>query len=320
MPQDYPDFTFTTHVRTLAADNIIIDKLTDGACMARVFTLQNHGDTAKWYAPTGNDRRGKLFPRGARGFIVDIDVYCRDKGTAGGKVYVELWVTPYTGPVYTGEITVPAGGDPAWRTWSPQKFWNYDSLLIVCYTSSVDIELGYDDGGPDAFHSADAGMTWTGHPTDRFWFRADLQGMTVGDVPVSGTVNTIEIPMASSEQAPVAVTVTDTEKTVFTIEGAGVMDYLEVVISLATANSHRVLWRVICDGVQAWARSFRLLNAYGYTTTTPGVTLMRYAVDGICSALMTTPFRFKRKLEVRTVLEVSGSVSTTFYAKVHKQN
>jgi len=131
MPQDYPDFTFTTHVRTLAADNIIIDKLTVGAYTARVATLENHGDTPSWYAPTGNNRRSKLFPRGTRGFIRNIDIYCRDKGTAGGKVYVELWVAPYVGPLYTGEITVPAGGDPAWRTWSPEKFWNYDALLIV---------------------------------------------------------------------------------------------------------------------------------------------------------------------------------------------
>jgi len=303
MPQDYPDFTFTTHVRTLAADNIIIDKLTVGAYTARVATLENNGATARWFAPIGNVRRSKLFPRGARGFIRNIDIYCRDKGTAGGKVYVELWVVPYIGPIYAGEITVPAGGAPDWRTWSVEKFWNYDSLLIVCYSSSLDIQLGYDDGGPDCFHSTDAGLTWTGHGSDRFWFRADIQGMTAGDVPVSGTLNTIEIPGVTTVPGIVSQEMDGgTSQDIINVSGSGIVEWLAFRLekTAGSVGDAQLAITFVIDGAPTtWGLS-GLNKVLGLTTKqTIGVTVNVYdEVNEIYAFAFNVPFRFHRSCRI----------------------
>ena len=185
-------------VGTVAADNIIIDKLTVGAYTERRSTLSNNGATPAWTYATGDSRRGKFFPRGCRGFINTIDVYCKDAGAAGGTITVYISPHPSMGYVAIADVTVGAGASADWRSATFNRMWNYDSLFIFVLCSSSDINHGYDSGTPyDYYTSSDAGATWA-TMNYRNWFRAVMKGETVGDVPVSGVVNVVEIPTVLS--------------------------------------------------------------------------------------------------------------------------
>jgi len=76
--------------------------------------------------------------------------------------------------------------------------WNYDSLFIWFKINATDLQVAYDVTFPqDAHQTADAGITWTPE-VRRYYIRVVYNGETCGDVPVSGTLNIIEIPSVSS--------------------------------------------------------------------------------------------------------------------------
>jgi hypothetical protein len=175
-------------VSTAGGTNIIIDVLTQSAYLERRSMLSNNGVTPTWYFVTGNERIGKFFPRGARGFINTVDVYCRDAGSSGGTITVYLSPTPGMGAVASATITVSASGVATWRSATFNLMWKYDSLFIFIVESSAQIEKAEDfDSNFDCFASSDAGATWS-YLDRREWFRALMKGETCGDLPVSGMV------------------------------------------------------------------------------------------------------------------------------------
>lgn len=190
--------TVDLNIKTSGGVNIVIDQLTQAAYLERRSTLSNSGTYSGEYILGSDDCRGKFFPRGARGFIYTIDAYCRDTAAAGGTITVYL--SPYIGAgyIYSATITVPAGGARAWRSATFNKMWNYDALFIWVSASNINTRVQYDNGTPyDEFRSSDDGVTWT-HYDLRPHLRAVMKAETVGDLPVSGTVNTIEIPTSVS--------------------------------------------------------------------------------------------------------------------------
>lgn len=186
--------TVDLNIKTSGETNIVIDLLKQSAFLEDRRILDNNGVTPSWAAGyTGNNRIGKVFPRGARGFIDAIDVYCRDAAAAGGTITV--YISPYIGAgyLYSAVITVPGSGAAAWRTADFNVFWNYDSMFIFILCSSADMEFGYDSGGVDNYTSADAGATWA-PAGNRSWFKAHLTGQTIGDLNIAGIINNIRIP------------------------------------------------------------------------------------------------------------------------------
>lgn len=290
------------NIKTSGGANIIIDKLTQTAYTERRSTLGNRGDTASWDNVTGNNRRGKFFPRGCRGFLNYIGVYCRDAGAAGGTITVYISPHPGMGYVASANVTVPAGAAAGWRSATFNLMWNYDSLFIFLVGSSADIEWGYDTGTPyDAYNSTDAGASW-GFLNRRFWFTAAMKGETVGDVPVSGTLNTVEIPSVASDSYSDSITVpTATETTVVEILGAG------VVRRMAFEEDHSTMeFRIYIDGVMLNRKSILggiffkgdSLNTRGYTVSTPQIQLLVYNANGTCDFVVNIPFEFKRSFKV----------------------
>ena len=290
--------TVDLNIKTSGGVNIVIDVLTQAAYLERRSTLSNNGVTPAWFAPTGNTRYGKFFPRGARGFLDDIEVYCRDAAAAGGTITVYL--TPYIGAgyLYSANVTVPAGGAAAWRAASFNIMWNYDSLFIFVVCSNVNTQIADDAETPYDFHqSVDAGATWTAGNA-RFWFRAIYQGETVGDVPVSGTINNIKIPNASTTHLYNTFDLnTDAETEIVNVIGMGHSEYIECRMT-AVAASHQTTLRVYCDGNLAWVWTYLGLNGYGYVADTPKMSLLLYAVDGICCVHLTLKFEFHRQFRV----------------------
>ena len=191
---DYPDGTIP--ISTITADNLIIDKLTVGAITERRETLSNNGSTPLWIANNKTNYRGKFFPRGCRGFIKRVEVYCRNTSASleGLTIYIgHRMGMGYVYGVILG-ISVPAGAAAAWRGIDFNVPFNYDSLFIMvsAYIANA-LEIGYDaDEKPDAYDSTD---TYSWVSTDkRYWIRIIFEGLTVGDVPVSGTINAINLP------------------------------------------------------------------------------------------------------------------------------
>jgi len=299
--------TVDLNIKTSGGTNIVIDKLTQAAYTERRVTLINQGAAASWLSSTDDERRGKFFPRGCRGFIYQIGVYCRDTAAAGGTITVYL--APYIGAgyLYSATVTVEAGGDATWRFTTLDKMWNYDSMFIFAVCSAAAIQMGYDSDTPhDAFYSSDAGATWV-YSSLRFWFRVLIKAQTVGDIPVSGTLNTVKLPYASERGSFTAIPIPDsTETSIGSQDGGGYCDWM-----LVEVTDSRMEIRVYCDGTLAWSLDPDTLNAIGYGTTTPIITQLGYNNQGACAVQLGVKFEFTRKIEVKSYHETGVEEAAT---------
>ena len=286
------------NIKTSGGANIVIDVLTQAAYLERRSTLSNNGATPSYTDAIGNNRWGKFFPRGCRGFINTIDLWCRNLVDYEGTIYVYLSPFPGMGYVYTANITVEASGWPAWRSATFNKMWQYDSLCIFCYMSNANVDVGFDSGSPqDAWWTTNAGISWAASAY-RIWMRAIYKGETIGDLPVSGTVNTIQIPSQSQARIYWAnANLGTTETTLGTLDGAGRSVYFRFKAGVKT-SSHSTIFRIYCDGTLVALWSFSDLSGWGYTADSDALALTLYAADGLCYAHCVLPFEFRRELKV----------------------
>jgi hypothetical protein len=299
--------TPTINVQTSGGANIVIDKLTQSAYTERQSTLANNGATATMSGSNYTYRRGKYFPRGCRGYINYVEIYCDNSDSVAHTFTVYFAVAPGMGPVFSVNVTVAAGSGALWQSSDVNRFWNYDSMFIyVRCDSDTYGKLGYDTGTPyDGYNSSD-GVTWAAAPL-RYWIRVGVIGETVGDLPVSGTVNTIEIPSVSSQSESLSTTIPGTtEKTLLTFSGAGECDTVYFYIAAAT-DSHLLKLRVYCDGNLAYEASPNRIHDRGFTASTPHISLLLYADNGICAVLLTKVFKFRRELRIAAYAPTSNS-------------
>jgi hypothetical protein len=289
------------NVKTSGATNIVLDLLTQGAYTERRSTLSNQGASASWYYATGNERYSKFFPRGCRGFISSIDFWCKDAGASGGTITVYISPKMGMGPVYSGTITVPAGGAAATRSWTPNISWSYDSLFVFWVSSSTDIQVGYDAGTPnDSFYSTDAGATWTAGAV-RWWIQIQMAAETCGDVPVSGIINNIEIPNVAGIRRTGAITVVAQTEELDTIQlGAGRLLYAAFYAGSANDRDD-LIPRLYCDGVNVmpFDNTMATQQTLFITATSPGVTIGVWdTTNHYYTIIVTSPFPFKRSLQL----------------------
>jgi hypothetical protein len=139
---------------------------------------------------TGVNFKGKFCPRMMRGMLMKLSVYCKRTGSGTLK----LAYSPNPGLGEIGTVTITPGSDWSWVDGNVNKMWNYDSLFIWVKDCSADVSYAYDEkGGSYGYSSADSGATWT-IENRRHYFRAVFYGKTEEDLPVSGTVNVVELP------------------------------------------------------------------------------------------------------------------------------
>ena len=290
--------TPTVNIQTSGGANIVIDKLTQGAYTERRSDIYNHGATPTMVANNYTYKRGKFFPRGCRGFLHRVWIYCDNPDTAAHTLTVKFSPAPGMGAVYTVTASVAAGSSAAWRYIDVKKFWNYDSMFIW---ASFDINaygrLGYDTGTPYDYYVSIDEATWT--PDNyRYWIYVTISGETVGDLPVSGTLNTIRVPALSSKYAVSSAYVPqNTETIVLTVNGAGECD---MIICRAHTNtySHVTEFRIYCDGILAFQYTPDNLNTLGFTSSSPGISLLKFAANGDCIFVITKRFGFRSFLRV----------------------
>jgi hypothetical protein len=221
---------------------------------------------------------------------------------------------PGMAPIFSGSISLAASSSSDWRSITINRFWNYDSMFIyVLGDSSSYPRVVYDTGSPaDYYYSSDE-VIWY-FTAYRFWFRAVLSGETVGDLPVSGTVNTVDVPTVSSQLKSGNISISaGVETTVVSVKGAGFCDMIMCAVIAAT-SAEETDFRVYCDGNLAFAYKPSELNTNGFTASTPGVSLLKYAANGYCCFVITKRFSFRRLLELKAYNGLAGqTVSCNVY-------
>lgn len=300
----------TVNVQTSGAANIVIDKLTQAAYTARSVTMSNDNGVTSPTAPPSSQSTtywSKWFPRGCRGFLYVICVYC--KRTAAGTITLGYSVAPGMGEI--GTVTITPGSSWDWKPGIVNKMWNYDSLFIYVKSCSADVSYGleYTTTNPDAHSSADSGATWSSQDY-RVFIRPWYRYQTVGDLPVSGTLNTIEVPSTSSGENTTGLVSLPTgeETTLMTVPGAGHMDWFSVNVSHSDIEL-----KIYCDGVLAFWDNAASLNAKGIGATTPGVQLPVYNVGAGCMIASTLRFEFTRELRFTVRNDTGAEKNATVY-------
>jgi hypothetical protein len=289
----------TLNIATSSTTNIVIDKLVQEAFTARIFTLSNDNGVTTPTAPplyqTNKTYYGKFFPRGCRGMLASLAIYCKHTGAG----VLNLSYAPAPGMGAIGAVSISPGSSWEWQGAVIEKMWNYDSLFVWVSYSAADVSWGYQAATPyDEFLSADSGVTWA-IVYDRMFIRAYVGGATIGDIPVSGTLNTIDLPAQSSQNSSGAQTINPgVTLTLLSVDGSGCCDFIIFYVA-AAAGSDDIQMLLYCDDVLTLAMSPFVANFYGIGTSTPGVTLTKYAVDGICSFVITKRFEFRRSFLVR---------------------
>jgi len=314
--------TATINIATSGGVNIIIDKLTQAAYLERRSTISNDNNVTTPTAPpdsmTGTTYRGKFFPRGIRGFIETLSVYC--KRTAAGTITLSYSPQPGMGAINSVTITPGAAWD--WKSANVRAFWNYDSMFIWISACSADVSWGRDATTPyDYLASTDSGVTWfTGDY--RLYARIDLREQTIGDIPVSGIVNTIEIPsVVSARQEVVLSNIPASTAAYDTLQvGAG-----ETLIVIFGANSDAAMEalkpRILCDGnlILPFDSTFESW-AYVVTATSPGIALGVWdGTNHLYVLIVTIPYPFKRSLQVGFYNYHGSLAYTGWIAYVYKK-
>jgi len=293
------------NIKTETGANIVIDKLVESAYTEERRVLANNGDTPIMLAPGTSYRRGKYFPRGCRGFIHQIEVYCDNQESIDRKLYIYVAPQPGMAPIISTSLTVPASSSPAWRSKAVNKYWNYDSLFIwVLSETNSNPRVGYDEGAPPDYYDSTDGETW--FPANRrLWIRLNMTAQTVGDLPVTGTLNTIEVPNVSTyvESGEVAVPPGE-EVTVAEVSGAGRM-----INCFFRTDYNGISYRIYIDDVKVWDSSMIWLKDYGLDNAEEKLRLLKYdETNDIYTLWDTRPFPFTRKLEVRAVNPSTSTV------------
>lgn len=239
--------------------------------------------------------KGKFFPRGMRGMIEEIQIYCRNAGVDRITLYYSPH--PCLGPVNSVDITTLDTW--SWQGGAIEQMWDYDSLYIWVYEVFPGVDWAYDTEQPYDGHEADYPWTTWAALDIRPFIRVVYTGQTPGDVPVSGIINNIPIPSTSSQSHTFEYALpADNEIAIIAWDAAGYCDYIEFRVE-AAVNSHLTYIRIYTDQLLAMEQQFIELNARGHTADTPTVGLPAYLVDGLCVMLIHKRFEFRRNISLR---------------------
>lgn len=302
----------------------VTDQVTQSAYLERRSTIQNDNGIVAPAVPgvfdTGVAIRGKFFPRGCRGKIEEIQLYCI--GNGADEITLRYSPHPSIGPY--GETTMAPVAVWGWQFFRIREMWNYDSLFIWVHECGANVSYAYDFVLPhDAHSTLDGGATWYGFPR-RYFIRMVYDGETIGDIPVSGTINTVEIPsVALRLEAAVSVLVPDNTITQI-VEQEGTGTLVEAFLEFRTADAPTpgaraagVIYIIVIyiDGVLAYAIENRALTQSDVATSgrcAVGEFWQMDTVDPqvfrrtVMSARL--PLKFRRSISLHAIQTTGGNV------------
>jgi len=292
-PRGYPDFAATA----------IINQLIQTAVQPRGrFTYEPYDETqiSGYLTATG---RGVFIARGCRGIIDRIGMYLKNVNTTEARsVTLLLTPLPNAGEIMTFTLT-QAANTTGWVESDPLGLtWNYDSLAIIVKAVDSDLSYAYYNTGDFGlgclrYYPSTRGATY--HPLIRVQFDA----LSVGDIPVSGTLNVIEIPGVTTVPAFISVDLDGgSSQDIVNIAGLGIVEWLAFRLekTAGSVDDAKLAITFVIDGVSTtWGLSG--LNAVlGLTTKqTIGVTVNTYDdVNEIYGFAFNVPFRFHRSCRI----------------------
>lgn len=302
------------------------------ASVERRSTLLNDNEVTAPTAPPSNHTattyKGKFFPRGCRGMLEEVLIYCKRTGSGT----MTLRYSPHPCLSKVGELTITPGSAWGWATAAVEEMWNYDSLFIWVYECSADVSYGYDAVLPlDGHESDDSGVTFS-DVAERPYIRGVMTGQTPGDIPVSGTVNVIEIPSIGTVQQSESVEVAHATWTLITtLEGAGTL--LHAALNFETSEAPTAgddppavgyILRIYADGVSAaWTSNRQLTQSH--TATSGRCSIGEFYQASVADpeydmTSMTSrhPIKFRRTLALYARQTTGGAVDVqgTLYANL----
>lgn len=269
---------------------------------------------------SGETYRGKFFPRGCRGMLEQLELYCI--GDPPAEVTLRYSPHPCIGPL--GEVTIVPAAAWAWQAFVIEEMWNYDSLFIWVHECHADVDWGYDAVEPfDGHVSVDAGATWADQAIRPF-IRAVYTGQTPGDVPVSGTINVVEIPSVGSTwetPAPLAIQ-HGVSLEVLELEGAGTLLEASLTFDTSVTPTAGVPPAAVIYGIYIFAD-----GVWTYFTDNRMLTQSYVATFGRCAVgefyqgsveepafdqtnmTVRLPIKFRRNLVIRAYQSSGGAVN-----------
>jgi len=240
-----------------------------------------------------------FIPHGARGFLNWIEFYVKSTDGNEASLTFELAIHPGGAPIYGPYTISTTSTTPELARVLIRKWWNYDSLFIRYVSrSGNNIRIFYDTEQPYNCWRDDGTNIYA--RAYRVWVKIGYEGRTVGDVPVSGTVNTINIPNITSRLTSGSIAIPDEgTQTVVTVKGMGKL----LNLSIATSSTS-TLWilKIYVDGSLAYWRDVDNLpqNVYPEVLHVKSTTSYLYFY---------VPIEFKRSLEVQ-IYNYSGATIT----------
>jgi hypothetical protein len=290
--------------------------LTQAAYLERRSTLSNNGVTPSGPNPF-DYRKGKFFPRGCRGFIQSVELYL--KGAAGAvTVTVSFRVHPEGGEVFNVSYVLGASAAEGWKTIAVNSMWNYDSMFVVCYSADTTSSVGFEDSGTpyDAYFASPGTEEYSTVANVRFWYRVVMIGQTIGDLPVSGTVNTVALPRSASQLTGNVASIPDgAETSILTIAGAGILVQAEISFGSTTAPSASVVYSMwlYADGVLAAIVGNRQITQSQTATSGRCAIGELYPTPSRTSLTVRLPIEFLRSLEIKGYQTTGGAISGDAY-------
>ena len=238
----------------------------------------------------------------ARGFVYRVKVWVKNTDTANDQnLTVYISIAPGLPPIRTLNITVPAGHDDWISIVEPDAvirsfWWNYESLFIWFDVNS-NLQLGVGEKVRGFAKYADG---W--YHSSNVCSSISIYGKTSGSIPVSGTVNTIQIPNKSSSSSSEETTVpAGTRVTLMNVEGTGVVTWI-----FLWSNLNGMQFEIEVDGEKlTWLGYDHLSPAdleYFYGAAPHegiGVNLVRYDDTNLMyTIVITVPIEFKRSFKI----------------------
>ena len=259
---------------------------------------------------TGVTGRGKFYPRGCRGMLEELDIYCIR--AAAGTLRIGWSPHPGLGPVW--ERTITPGAAWAWQGNFINQMWNYDSLFIWVIECDPDVSWAYDEVEPfDEHRDVHADGRWANEDTRPF-IRAIMTGETPGDVPVSGVVNTIKIPSVGSEQENAGVAIANNVWTpLIDLYGAGTVVQVRARFNTVVVPGAGVAYemRITIDDERAYETSNVELTQSVIATAGRSSCgeFVQTAADTILQLRIPLEFRRRIRIDVR---QTSGAGCNAF--------
>lgn len=314
--------TVELNIKTSGGANIVIDRLTQTAVGSRDSWETNY--VAKGKGTYGNLEfpRGTVFPRGMRGVIRCIRVWFKNTSGATQTVTFKLLPALGMGAVVTGTRDVADATDSyiylidTLNLPTKSFYWNYDQL-VVQLEATADLSVQEGDVYPSYIYRDGAY-----YQAGNLMIAVTVDASSIGDIPVSGTVNTVEIPSTSTTRQRQSLTI-GPETEVYDTLQAGAGETLVIFFYIVSAGARDNLHpRVKCDGVQVLPFDW-VMAAWGenlVSVGTPGISVGKWdTANNYYSLVIVLPFAFKKSFEVGYYNEEPTTSYTGYVAYTYKK-